>query len=98
MCSIEKTTVPSPNTVAVILPQGRAELHCGLHHAHCGRAPSSNGAMPSPSRLMEVWVILGLWEPMGAELSSQVKLSALLSWSMWAMGHSVEFLLCLSYF
>ena len=55
MCSIEKTTVPSPNTVALSLPQGRAELHCGLHHAHCGRAPSSNGAMPSPSRLMEVW-------------------------------------------
>ena len=42
--------------------------------------------------------MLGLWEPMGAELSSQVKLSALLSWSVWNMGHSVEFLLCLIYF
>ena len=42
--------------------------------------------------------IVGLWEPLVAELSSQVKLSALLSQFVWNMGHPVEFLLCLSYF
>lgn len=42
--------------------------------------------------------ILGLWEPLVAKHPSQIKSIAQLSWSVWNIGHPVEFLLSLSYF